>query len=76
MARAREYEVIMANMDQNASTDTEPVAVANVQSATPEPKPAQAVNIALETGTEQAQEIVALREELVAQEALRKKERE
>ena len=66
----------MANMGQNTSIDTEPVLSANVPNATPEPAPAPAVNTALETGTEQAKEIVALKDELAAQEAIRKKERE
>ena len=42
--------------------------------ATPEPEPA--VEEALKTGTEFAQELRALREELAAQEELREKERE
>ena len=74
VTRAKEYATIMANMGQNTSTDMELVTAANVQSATPEP--AQAVKTALETGTEQAQEIVALRDELASQEAFREKERE
>ena len=67
VARAKEYAAIK-------SIDTEPVVSANVQNATPEPEPAPA--LAPTVSTEQAQELVALRGELAAQEVLRRNERE
>ena len=81
LTKAKEYTAIMANMGQNTSIDTESVATVDVQNANPEPHlepaPAPAPAAAtLETVTEQAQELVALREELAAQELLRGKERE
>ena len=76
VTRAKEYAAIMANMGQNTSIDTEPVVSVNIQNAPPEPKAATTVNTASVTGTKQAQEIVTLRDELDAQEALREKERE
>ena len=71
---AKEYETIMANMGQNTSIDTEPVVSVDIQNAPPEAEAAPAVNTVSVIGTEQAQEIVTLRDELVAQEALREKE--
>ena len=71
VTRAKEYAAIMANMGQNTSIDTEPVLSANVQNATSELEPAPVVIIALETHTKQAQELVALRDELAAREVLR-----
>ena len=62
LTRAKEYMAIMANIGQNTSVDTEPVVSANIHNAIPEPAPA--VTIALKAGTEKAQELVALRDEL------------
>ena len=77
LTKAREYAAIMTNMGQNTRMDTDPVAEAVVQKANPEPQPEpEPATATLETGTEQAQELVALREELAAQELLRGKERE
>ena len=77
LTKAKEYAAIMANMDQNTRMDTKLVAEADVPNANPEPQPEpEPATATLETGTEQAQELVALREELAAQEALRGKERE
>ena len=67
----------MANMAQNTRMETEPVAEADVQNANSEPQPEpEPATAALESGTEQSQELVALKEELVVQESLRGKERE
>ena len=76
VTRAKEYAAIMANMGQNTSIDREPLVSANVQNAPSEPEAAPTVNTALGTDTEQAHEIVTLKDELAAQEALREKERE
>ena len=76
LTRAKEYAAIMTNMDQNTSIDTEPVVSVDIQNAPPEAEAAPAVNTVSVIGTEQAQEIVTLRDELVAQEVLREKERE
>ena len=67
LTKAREYAAIMTNMGQNTRMDTDPVAEAVVQKANPEPQPKpEPATATLETGTEQAQELVALREELAA----------
>ena len=76
LTRAKGYAAIMANMGQNTSVDTKPVVSANIQNAIPEPELAPVVITTLETSTEQAQELVALRGELAAQEVLRRNERE
>ena len=76
LTRAKEYAAIMANMGQNTSIDTKPVASANMQNAPLEPEAAPVVNAVPVNGTEQAQEILTLKDELAAQEALREKERE
>ena len=76
LTRAKGYAAIMANMGQNTSVDTKPVVSANIQNAIPEPELAPVVITTLETSTEQAQELVALRDELAAQETLRGKEKE
>ena len=76
LTKAREYAAIMTNMGQNTSIDREPLVSANVQNAPSEPEAAPTVNTALGTDTEQAHEIVTLKDELAAQEALREKERE
>ena len=78
LTRAKEYAAIMANMGQSTSIDIEPVVSANIHNAISglEPEHAPAVPTALETGTDQVQELVALRDKLATQEALRGKERE
>ena len=77
LTKVWECVAFMANMGQNTTVDTEPVEESDGQNANPEPQPRpEPATIALETSTEQGQELVALREELAAQEALRGKERE
>ena len=77
LTKAKEYAAIMANMDQNTRMDTKLVAEADVPNANPEPQPEpESVTGAFEIGSEQAEELIALREELVVQEALSGKERE
>ena len=66
LTRAKEYATNMARMGQHTSIDTELVMSANRQKETPEPEPVEAVNATLKTGTEPAQELRALREELAS----------
>ena len=71
LTKAKENAATMATMGQQSNVDNKPV-VTTKQKATPEPT----VVDASKTGTESAQVLKALREELAAQEALREKERE
>ena len=73
LTRAKESTDSMVEKGQQSNVATEPVRMTK-KKATPEPEPV--VEEALQTGTESAQEIKTLREELAAQEALREKERE
>ena len=75
LTRAKESAASMATKGQQSSVTTEPV-VTTKKKATPEPEAEPVGEEALQTGTEYAQEIKTLREELAAQEALREKERE
>ena len=75
LTRAKESAASMATKGQQSSVTTEPV-VTTKKKATPEPEAEPVGEEALQTGTESAQGIKTLREELAAQEALREKERE
>ena len=55
-----------ASMGQQSNIDTEPVVTTRKQNATPEPEPEPVVKEASKTGTESAQVLKALREELAA----------
>ena len=66
LTRAKEYAAIMANMGQNTSTETEPVASANIENAHSEPETALAASTALVEGTKKAQELLTLKDELAA----------
>ena len=72
--RVKENASKMATMGQQSHINTKSVVTTRKQKVTPEPEPAVAE--VSKTGTESAQELRALREELGAQEALREKERE
>ena len=75
LTRFKESADTMATKGQQSNVTTEPF-VTTKKKATPEPEPELAVEEALKTGTESAQEIKTLREELAAHEAPREKERE
>ena len=72
-ARAKEFGVLMSKMDQITSSRTEPT---NLQKKPPETDAELMAKTAPEEDAKQEQEMQTLREELVAQEALREQERE
>ena len=76
LTKAKENAANMATRGQQSNIDIDSVVRARKQKATPKPEPEPAVEEALKTGTESAQVLNTLREELAAQDALREKERE
>ena len=76
LTKAKENADNMAIRVQQSNIDTEPVVKTIKQKPIPEPEPELAVEEASKTGTESAQVLNTLREELAAQDALREKERE
>ena len=73
LTKAKEYAANMANMGQQTSVDKELIWSTRKQRATLEPESEPVVDTTSKTGTESTQELRTLREELVAQEALRGK---